>query len=378
MNHASPPPHRDDEPPSPSQVTPAAVTPTPTEQSQPSLQVGSGNSSSLDSKSEVTAVESLVCGGTAGLLSRFVIAPLDVLKIRLQLQFDPSSGPTTTTAAGAKPHSRVVDTVGKILRQEGVRAFWKGNVPAEIMYVAYGAAQFTTYRAVSDAVRRVYPSAPDATVSFVSGSVSGLAATTLTYPFDLLRTRFAVQGAAGRARVYNSLRYAVWHIQHHEDIAGFFRGLAPALVSVVPYMGLMFSSYTQSRKLLDYLAPPKTGPGATFRDVHPLLISHEAIAGFLAGFISKGSLFPFDVLRKRLQVQGPTREHYMGGTIPLYPQRPLACARYILRREGLAGFYRGFLVSMLKSAPASAITMWTFENSLYLLRASKEHGLVSY
>lgn len=373
MDHANAEPLQHEEAQSPSTLK--------SETPSPSLQVGSGSGSSLGSDSEVTSLESIVCGGTAGLLSRFIIAPLDVLKIRLQLQFDAKLSRSTTPAI-KKPmgtgYSKIFDTLYKIIRDEGVRALWKGNVPAEIMYVAYGAVQFTTYRLVSNSVQEVYPSISDPTLSFVSGASAGLMATSVTYPFDLLRTRFAVQGASGSAHVYRSLPYAVWHIQKHEGITGFFRGLTPALISVVPYMGLIFSSYTQSRKLLEYIAPTKTGPGAKFTDVHPFLISHEAIAGFMAGVISKGAVFPFDVLRKRLQVQGPTRSHYMAGTIPLYPKHPLACSKYIIKHEGIRGFYRGFFVSMLKSAPASAITMWTFENSLYLLRASKQNGFISY
>lgn len=352
---------------------------TPTTQST-SLNVGSGNGSSLTSSSSVTSFESIVCGGTAGLLSRFVIAPLDVIKIRLQLQFDAKQvhkQPSTATVKNSGS-SKIFNQTFKIIREEGIRALWKGNVPAEIMYVAYGAVQFTTYRLMSNSIQKVYPSIPDHTLSFVSGATSGLLATTLTYPCDLLRTRFAVQGASGSTRIYSSLPYAIWHIHKHEGISGFFRGLYPALISVVPYMGLIFSSYTQSRKFLEYIAPTSSAPDAKFTEIHPFLISHEAIAGFMAGVISKGAVFPFDVLRKRLQVQGPTRSHYMAGTIPLYPHRPMACAKYILKHEGVRGFYRGFFVSMLKSAPASAVTMWTFENSLYFLRLSKDKGFISY
>lgn len=359
--------------------------------SSDSLNVGSGNGSSLMSSSSVSSFESIICGGSAGLVSRMVIAPLDVVKIRLQLQFDAkaihkplhaSSISSATSSAlkkgSSETGSKIITQTLKIIREEGVRALWKGNVPAEIMYVAYGAAQFTTYRLVSNSLRSVYPSISDPSLSFMSGAVSGLMATTVTYPFDLLRTRFAVQGAAGSTRIYTSLPYAIWHIYKHEGVSGYFRGLLPALISVVPYMGLIFSSYTQSRKFLDYIAPTQSGPNAKFTDIHPFIVSHEAIAGFMAGVMSKGAVFPFDVLRKRLQVQGPTRSHYMAGTIPLYPRSPLACAMYILKHEGITGFYRGFLVSMLKSAPASAITMWTFENSLYLLRILKERDYISY
>jgi solute carrier family 25 thiamine pyrophosphate transporter 19 len=344
-----------------------------------SLNVGSGNSSSLGSESSISSFESVICGGTAGLLSRFVIAPLDVVKIRFQLQFDLKRNSTKfASTTPAATHFRIYNQMVSIFKKEGVTALWKGNIPAEIMYVLYGATQFTTYRVVSNAVKSVHPTIPDPTLSFISGAASGLMATTITYPFDLLRTRFACQGAAGSERVYRSLPYAISHIYKNEGLTGYFRGLIPALISVIPYMGLMFTSYNQVRRLLEYIAPTQSGPHATFTDIHPLLISHEAIAGFTAGVISKSAVFPFDLLRKRLQVQGPTRSRYMAGTIPLYPQNPFTCALYILKREGISGFYRGFFVSMLKSAPASAMTMWTFENSLYFLRILKNNGYVNY
>lgn len=345
-----------------------------------SLNVGSGNGTSLGSDSSISSFESVICGGTAGLVSRMVIAPLDVVKIRFQLHFDPKQNnvklaPSTPAAA---VRFKIYYQLVSIFKQEGITALWKGNVPAEIMYVLYGATQFTTYRVVSNSVKSVYPTIPDPTLSFVSGAASGLMATTITYPFDLLRTRFAVQGAAGSDRIYRSLPYAISHIYKNEGLTGYFRGLIPALISVVPYMGLMFTSYNQARRLLEYIAPTQSGPDAKFTDIHPLIISHEAIAGFTAGVISKGAVFPFDLLRKRLQVQGPTRSHYMAGTIPLYPKNPIACALYILKREGISSFYRGFFVSLLKSAPASAMTMWTFENSLYLLRFLKSNGYLNY
>lgn len=65
-----------------------------------------------------------------------------------------------------------------------------------------------------------------------------------------------------------------------------------------------------------------------------LRTSQEAIAGFTAGVISKTTLFPLDVIRKRLQVQGPTCAHYLSGTIPIYPRNPLFTAVMIIRNEG--------------------------------------------
>lgn len=68
---------------------------------------------------------------------------------------------------------------------------------------------------------------------------AGSIATLCTYPFDLLRTRFAVQG---HSKVYVSLARAIWQISKEEGVTGFYRGLWPAMVQIVPYMGIMFST----------------------------------------------------------------------------------------------------------------------------------------
>jgi solute carrier family 25 (mitochondrial thiamine pyrophosphate transporter), member 19 len=124
-----------------------------------------------------------IAGGLAGLISRFVIAPLDVIKIRLQLQS--RRGTTYRSALHA----------GKtIVAQEGFTALWKGNIPAEILYVSYSMVQFVMYREAHVLLQRA--DFPTSYRSFVAGASAGVCATLVTYPFDLLRTRFAAQGTS--------------------------------------------------------------------------------------------------------------------------------------------------------------------------------------
>jgi solute carrier family 25 thiamine pyrophosphate transporter 19 len=40
----------------------------------------------------------------------------------------------------------------------------------------------------------------------------------------------------------------------------------------------------------------------------------------------------------------------------------------ILKREGLRGMYRGLTVALVKAAPTSAITIWTFERAMNVIR----------
>ncbi len=186
--------------------------------------------------------------------------------------------------------------------------------------------------------------------SFVSGAIAGAAATTATYPLDLLRTRFAAQGTE---KVYASLLSSIRDIARTEGPRGFFQGLSAGVGQVVPYMGLFFTGYELLRTRLAGLDLP-FGSG-------------DATAGVMASVAAKTGVFPLDLIRKRLQVQGPTRSKYGRGNIPVY-KGVWASMRVIVRKEGVRGLYRGLTISLVKAAPASAVTMWTYERALRVMK----------
>lgn len=243
------------------------------------------------------------------------------------------------------------------MKQEGITGLWKGNVPAELMYVSYAAVQFTAYRSTTMLLQRIFGQEnrlPNAAESLISGAAAGATATATTYPLDLLRTRFAAQG---NDPVYTSLRKAIMEIQRDEGIRGFFRGLAPGLAQIVPLMGIFFCIYESARPPIAQLNLP-FGSG-------------DATAGILASITAKTVVFPLDLVRKRIQVQGPTRNRYVHKNIPEY-RGTISSIRQILKRERIRGLYRGLTVSLLKAAPASAVTMWTYERVLNLLISNGE------
>lgn len=295
------------------------------------------------------------------MISRFIIAPLDVVKIRLQLQSHSLSDPLAHQHARGGPiYKGTLPTLKAILALEGITGLWKGNVPAELMYICYSAIQFTTYRSTTQLLRATEFRFPSAAESFIAGASAGAVATAATYPLDLLRTRFAAQGP--HDKVYTSLWRAVVSIRRDEGYRGFFRGLNPALGQIVPFMGLFFAVYETLRTPLGRFDLPFGGG--------------EAAAGMMASVLAKTGVFPLDTVRKRIQVQGPTRRRYIHKNIPDYGRLgTIGTLRTILRMEGMRGLYRGLAVSLIKAAPASAITVWTYERVLRVLM-SLEQGQV--
>jgi solute carrier family 25 thiamine pyrophosphate transporter 19 len=261
-----------------------------------------------------------------------VIAPLDVLKIRLQLQ--------------QSPRASALSTISQIVRTEGPTALWKGNIPAELLYLLYGSAQFSAYGMLSTLLPSSLPSAIS---TFTSGAIAGAFATTATYPLDLLRTRFA---ATGSQKIYPSLSAAVRTISATEGLPGFFRGCPAAIIQIVPYMGLFFGFYEALRAPLAEALPL------------PLHFS-DGVAGVLASGVAKTGVFPLDLIRKRLQVQGPMRERFVHAqTSSVAVKGVWETGVGVVKREGVRGLYRGLTVGLAKAAPASAVTMWTYERVL--------------
>lgn len=264
---------------------------------------------------------------------------MDTVKIRLQLQI-----------ARYGQYKGASSTFISIIKNEGVRALWKGNVPAELMYIIYGGVQFTSYSILSKKLNEFEETNAfnikfsGSTHSLFVGAGAGLTSTFATYPFDLLRTRLV----ANSSREFLSMKSTILNIWSREGISGFFIGFKPAAVSVASTTGLMFWAYEIAREF-----------SSQYKDNVPFI---EGFCGFLAGATSKGITFPLDTIRKRMQM------HNINNSGSNTRPSTLQICKSILRNEGVFGVYKGYGMSVLKTAPTSALSLFMFEYSLQILR----------
>ncbi|EGC30145.1 hypothetical protein DICPUDRAFT_41871 [Dictyostelium purpureum] len=89
-----------------------------------------------------------ISGSLSGAVTRFFVAPLDVVKIRFQLQ--------NTTKTGNKLYTGVFQALTKVTKEEGFRALWKGNLSAELLWISYAAVQFSTYTQILALIDKNY------------------------------------------------------------------------------------------------------------------------------------------------------------------------------------------------------------------------------
>ncbi|CAJ1938236.1 unnamed protein product [Cylindrotheca closterium] len=294
------------------------------------------------SKEEVPQWHNLVAGAVAGAGSRLATAPLDLVRIRWQLE-------KTVTY----PRPTIFQALSTIVQNEGgVSALFRGSVAATYLWVGYSMVQFTVY----GRIRTWFESQDDQTnphptlVSFCSGGSAGVVATLLTYPFDVCRTIFAARGVAlqpleGKSRTFappKTLYEFAFSLYHKRGIRAFYAGYSPAIVQIMPYMGLNFCIYEK-------LTQGDKG------------VAKSGLAGSLSGAISKVAVYPIDTVKKRLQAQavfGATGDHYEG---------MVDCFTKMLKKEGPTSFYRGLVPSVAKTAIATSLTFSLYRGTKNIL-----------
>eukprot|EP00455_Lapot_gusevi_P042954 TRINITY_DN5169_c0_g1_i4.p1 TRINITY_DN5169_c0_g1~~TRINITY_DN5169_c0_g1_i4.p1 ORF type:complete len:316 (+),score=27.65 TRINITY_DN5169_c0_g1_i4:79-1026(+) len=299
-----------------------------------------------DSNDNSVFLGNALCGAISGACSRFCVAPLDLAKIRLQIQVSGSSQQSLQYTSMSQMFRTVV-------RDEGFSSLWKGNLIAEVMVVSYSSVQFATYQANRSFFKTYFPARFSAFESLVSGATAGVVATIATYPLDLLRTRFAAQQ---EPKIYRSVRDALSQILARDGWRGLYVGLWPTVVGIFPYSAIQFGSYEAFK---DYFI----GRGYGISDGEGKLRCTpmaSVVCGFMSGLAAKIGTYPLDVARRRFQVSG--FQFAAKAVVSHHKYRGLIeCISLIVRNEGIASLYRGSVPSIIKSALSTAISFSIFD-----------------
>ncbi|GAA0159570.1 mitochondrial carrier protein [Lithospermum erythrorhizon] len=305
----------------------------------------------------------LAAGAVSGGVSRTVTSPLDVIKIRFQVQLEPTTqwGILRREAFSPSKYTGMFQATRDILREEGLRGFWRGNVPALLMVMPYTAIQFTVLHKLKSLVSGSSKSEDhihlSPYLSFVSGALAGCAATLGSYPFDLVRTILASQG---EPKVYPNMRSAIVDILRVRGIPGMYAGLTPTLVEIVPYAGLQFGTYDMFKRWImnwNRLRSPIPDEAEGTLSSFQLFIS-----GLAAGTCAKAVCHPLDVVKKRFQIEGLQRDPRYGARVERHAYKNMYDGlRRIMYEEGWHGLYKGIVPSIIKAAPAGAVTFVAYE-----------------
>jgi len=91
------------------------------------------------------------------------------------------------------------------------------------------------------------------------------------------------------------------------------------------------------------------------------------LSGSAAGLIAKTIVYPFDLARKRLQIQG-FQDGRKGFGKFFQCNGLLDCLRVTIKEEGMQGLFKGLVPSQVKAATTSALHFTVYEQALSLLK----------
>ncbi|KAJ2798722.1 Pyrimidine nucleotide transporter, mitochondrial [Coemansia guatemalensis] len=225
----------------------------------------------------------------------------------------------------------------------------KKNVPTTITAIPYDTSvnndQASRRKHVPVAVERhVEP-----WLHFIAGGLGGMAGALATSPLDVLRTRQQLYGIQHTAHyraptgvVARALQPLVTTGSILKDLCvregarGWFAGLGPALVGIVPSRAIQFFTYANGKQVLSQWNGGKESP----------LIHLSAAA--IAAVVTTTATSPIWMVKTRMQV---SKGKYHSS---------ISCLRTIIEKEGLFGLYKGTSAAYL-GASESAIQWVIYE-----------------
>lgn len=275
----------------------------------------------------------LMAGAMAGAVSRTGTAPLDRLKVFMQVH------------ASKTNSMNVLSGLREMIKEGGLMSLWRGNGINVMKIAPETAIKFMAYEQIKRLIR-----GPQETLRvqerFVAGSLAGATAQTIIYPMEVLKTRLALR----KTGQYSGMVDCAKQMLQKEGIRAFSKGYLPNMLGIIPYAGIDLAVYETLKNMwLQKYSKNTADPGV-------LVLLACGTASSTCGQIAS---YPLALVRTRMQAQA---------SIEGAPQLSmLGLFRNILSQEGVFGLYRGIAPNFMKVIPAVSISYVVYENMKFAL-----------
>ncbi|KAI1814695.1 mitochondrial carrier domain-containing protein [Poronia punctata] len=192
---------------------------------------------------EIKLQHEIISGGTAGACQVVFTNPLEIVKIRLQVQ-----GEMVKATEGAAPKRSAM----WIVRNLGLKGLYKGASACLLRDVPFSAIYFPTY---SHLKKDMFGESSTKRLGVVqlltAGAIAGMPAAYLTTPCDVIKTRLQVEARTGDTN-YTGLRHAAKTILKEEGFRAFFKGGPARILRSSPQFGFTLAAYEVLQSVLPF------------------------------------------------------------------------------------------------------------------------------
>ncbi|KAM6920588.1 mitochondrial adenyl nucleotide antiporter SLC25A24-like [Lycodopsis pacificus] len=280
-----------------------------------------------EEKSSGVWCKQLAAGAVAGALSRTGTAPLDRMKVFMQVH-----------SSKTNPIS-LVGGFKRMLKEGGLTSLWRGNGTNVLKIAPETAIKFMAYeqfkKLLSSEGKKI-----ETHKRFMAGSMAGATAQTAIYPMEVLKTRLTLR----KTGQYSGMFDCAKTILRKEGVKAFYKGYVPNLVGIIPYAGIDLAVYeTLKNTWLSHYAKDSANPGVL------VLVA----CGTISSTCGQLASYPLALVRTRMQARASLDASDQSSMSSLMKK--------IVAKDGFFGLYRGILPNFMKVIPAVSISYVVYE-----------------
>ncbi|ORX72000.1 mitochondrial substrate carrier family protein ancA [Linderina pennispora] len=279
-------------------------------------------------------VADLAAGGVSAGVSKTIVAPIERVKLLLQVQA------SSDQIAADKRYKGIMDAFRRIPAEQGVGSFWRGNLSNVIRYFPTQALNF----AFKDKYKAMFPKYSPKTdfwkffgANMASGGLAGATSLLFVYPLDFARTRMAVDIGTGANRQFTGLGNCISTIYKKDGMGGLYQGFGMSVAGIIVYRAAYFGGY-------DTLKQVVFGNNKNPNFFASWLVAQTVTV--VAGLIS----YPLDTVRRRLMMQSGRAEKLYSG--------PFDCLRKLYQEAGMKVFFHGGLSNIIRGTGGALVLVF--------------------
>ncbi|KAJ1666016.1 mitochondrial FAD carrier protein flx1 [Coemansia sp. RSA 1813] len=296
------------------------------------------------------AFDHALAGVGGAVVSTVAMHPLDLIKIRLQV--DVASQDEAILGRAVRAARHVISTDGIRGLYRGLGANLAGNCASWGLYFAW-------YTWIKDQMAGGRSAETKSGTSILSpgqhmlaGAVAGALTQCIANPLWVVKTRICTT-SRGDPASYRGLIDGLLQISKKEGIRGLYKGLAPGLLGVA-HGGLQFMAYEEMKKRRLLWRQKHASSGLTAVDF--------ALMSSTSKVFALAITYPSQVLRSRLQqIPGATGTTAVGASRMATYNGLGDVFTKTIRLEGVSGFYKGFGPALLRVLPGNIVTFLVYE-----------------
>ncbi|CDP01054.1 unnamed protein product [Coffea canephora] len=288
----------------------------------------------------VNTTKHLWAGAVAAMVSGTFVAPLERLKLEYMVRGE---------------EKKLFELIKTIAATQGLRGFWKGNLVNILRTAPFKAVNFYAYDTYRKQLLKLHGN--EETTNFerlIAGAAAGITATVLCLPLDTIRTKLVAPGGEALGGVIGAFR----HVIQTEGFFSLYKGLLPSIMSIAPSAAVFYGVYdilksaylhsAEGRKRIQNMK--RQGQELNALDQLELGPIRTLLHGAISGACAEAATYPFEVVRRQLQLQG---RYNKGGV--------LTTSIKIVEHGGVPALYAGLVPSLLQVLPSAAISYFVYE-----------------